>query len=566
MLNKNILRFSFLYLIKNKLYKNFFLVILLSFFSVFFEILSLGSVPLLFSSFALKNFDSHIYFIQYFDNFSIFQLVLLVIITFVLKNLYLLFIYFLENKFIEKINFKIKSSLFRKVSQNLNFSLKLFHHSKISSIVIESGQHYANYFSLVINIFREFFVLIFIFIFLIISVPYNTVVVMMVLTLITYFFFKIINVNLKNIGKKIQNFTHDQFKIISDSFHLSDFLKIYNKDFFFDNKFSYITQKKEHLTSRVNFIGKIPKIILEISGILILLSTILLLQKSLNTIDEVIVVLSIIGVSVIRMIPLFNSLTTSLILAKRVEVPCNQCIKILKIRHITKKNVRKELNLLDLKKNFVFEIKNLKFSYNKINIFKNLNFKITKNKIVGVTGESGAGKTTFLKILLGLYNPTGGSIKLNNKNIFNNIQNWQALLGYVSQSTVLINDQIRRNIAFGCGEDEIDDEKVYRVLKQVDLLKIVNKRKLKIYSNLNPKINNLSGGQLQRIAIARALYFNPKILIMDEPTNALDVNHEMKIFKMLKKIKNIRIKIIVTHSPNLLKYCDEVIKIKNENL
>ena len=561
MLNKNILKFSFLYLIKNKFSKKFFFIILLSFFSVFFEILSLGSVPLLFSSFALKNFDSQIFFIQYFDNFSIFQLALLVIITFALKNLYLLFLYFLENKFIEKINFKIKSSLFRKISQNLDSSLKLLHHSKISSILIESGQHYANYFSFVINIFREFFVLIFIFIFLIISVPYKTVVIMMVFTLITYFFFKLINANLKNIGKKIQNFTHDQFKIISDSFHLSDLLKIYNKELFFDDKFSYITQKKEHLTFKVNFIGKIPKIILEISGILILSSTILVLLKSLNTVDEAIVVLSIIGVCVIRLIPLFNSLTTSLILAKRVEAPCNQCIKILKKGDITKKNVPKELNLLDLEKNFSFEIKNLKFSYNKTNIFENLNFKISKDKIIGITGESGAGKTTFLKVLLGLYKPTGGSIKLNNKNIFNNIQNWQALLGYVSQSTVLINDQIRRNIAFGCGEDEIDDDKVCKVLKQVDLLKIVNKRKLKIYSNINPKINNLSGGQLQRIAIARALYFDPKILIMDEPTNALDVKNEIKIFKMLKKITNIKIKIIVTHNPNLIKYCEAIIKI-----
>ena len=561
MLNKNILKFSFFFLKKNELTKKFFFIILLSFFSVFLEILSLGSVPLLFSSFVLKNFDSQIFFIQYFNKFSIFQLALLVIAIFVLKNLYLLFVYFLENKFIEKINFKIKSLLFKKTCQNLNSSFQLFHHSKISSIIIESGLHYANYFSFIINIFREFFVLIFIFLFLIISVPYKIIIVMIIFTLVIYSFFKLINTNLKNIGEKIQNFTHSQFKIINDSFHLSDLLKIYNKEFFFDDKFSYITQKKEHLSFKVNFIAKIPKIILEISGILILTSTILVLLKSLNTIDEAIVVLSIIGVCVIRLIPLFNSLTTSLILAKRVEAPCNQCIKILKKGDITKKNVPKELNLLDLEKNFSFEIKNLKFSYDKNNIFENLNFKISKDKIIGITGESGAGKTTFLKILLGLYKPTGGSIKLNNKNIFNNIQSWQALLGYVPQTTVLINDQIRRNVAFGCGEDEIDDDKVFKALKQVDLLKLVNKRKLKIYSNLNPKMNNLSGGQLQRIAIARALYFNPKILIMDEPTNALDVKNEIKIFKMLKKIKNIKIKIIVTHSSNLIKYCEEIIKI-----
>ena len=187
MLNKNILKFSFFFLKKNELTKKFFFIILLSFFSVFLEILSLGSVPLLFSSFVLKNFDSQIFFIQYFNKFSIFQLALLVIAIFVLKNLYLLFVYFLENKFIEKINFKIKSLLFKKACQNLNSSFQLFHHSKISSIIIESGLHYANYFSFIINIFREFFVLIFIFLFLIISVPYKIIIVMIIKFCIYYF-------------------------------------------------------------------------------------------------------------------------------------------------------------------------------------------------------------------------------------------------------------------------------------------------------------------------------------------------------------------------------------------
>ena len=210
-------------------------------------------------------------------------------------------------------------------------------------------------------------------------------------------------------------------------------------------------------------------------------------------------------------------------------------------------------------------ILNLSYKYpeSEKKVINNLNYEIPKNSLIGITGESGAGKTTLINILLGLLKQSGGKIKIDEIVVENGLNVNKDFLGYVPQNIFLLDDTIKKNIAFGVDEEKIDEEKIKEVLKSAQLLNLLSQTKKGIETNIGELGNKLSGGQIQRIAIARALYNNPKILILDESTSALDIETENKIIDELKILKkNVSI-IFVAHRKSVLDKCDKILKLNN---
>jgi ABC-type multidrug transport system fused ATPase/permease subunit len=193
-------------------------------------------------------------------------------------------------------------------------------------------------------------------------------------------------------------------------------------------------------------------------------------------------------------------------------------------------------------------IKNLNFSYDNKKIFDNFNIKIDNNKIIGISGKSGKGKTTLIKILLGIYSYEG-DIFIDNINIkdFDYNYYYKTLISYVGQEPVLYSGSIYQNLISNLKENEIDKEL---------LNKIIEKLQINITDNIN-----LSGGEKQKISICRAFLRKPKILLLDEPTSALDKDNENNVLNLLKELNEIyKITIIIiSHSENILKYCDNII-------
>lgn len=184
---------------------------------------------------------------------------------------------------------------------------------------------------------------------------------------------------------------------------------------------------------------------------------------------------------------------------------------------------------LPLEKDIVLE--NVSFSYeNENKLFDKLNLQIKKNKIIGIAGGSGKGKTTLINLLAGFLIPDSGEIKVDNRNIHENASGWQNNIGIVQQEIYLLDDTIKKNIAFGVEETQIDKEKVYKVLESVELKNFVDNLPEKEETIVGEKGQKISVGQKQRIGIARALYSNKKIIILDEPSSNLDSNTEYKVF------------------------------------
>jgi ABC-type multidrug transport system fused ATPase/permease subunit len=222
--------------------------------------------------------------------------------------------------------------------------------------------------------------------------------------------------------------------------------------------------------------------------------------------------------------------------------------------------------IIDFKESI--ELKNLSFFYDKGNqILNKINLKIKKGEKIGIIGHSGAGKTTFINIIVGLIKQTSGDIFIDNKLLKNkNLISWKSKIGYVPQDVYLIDDSIKSNIALGIRKDKIDNEKIYYALKQSQLMTFVNSLPKKEDTNVGERGVQLSGGQRQRIGIARALYNNSEILVLDEATSALDQKTELDFIKAVNNIREDKTILIVTHRLSTIENCDKIFKIENGDL
>ena len=212
-------------------------------------------------------------------------------------------------------------------------------------------------------------------------------------------------------------------------------------------------------------------------------------------------------------------------------------------------------------------LKNIVFSYSKDSpILKNINITIKKGQIIGIIGRSGSGKSTFFKILLGFLYPQKGSIFVDGLELKKrDLVLLRKKISYVSQDIYLMDCSILENIVFDRKPEDVDMNKIYKILDQVELNDLVNSLPEKLNSKVGERGNLLSGGQKQRIGIARALYHNAEILLLDEATSALDQNTEDEITNSifhLKRLTNITV-LIIAHRYSTLKYCDVIYELKD---
>ena len=180
----------------------------------------------------------------------------------------------------------------------------------------------------------------------------------------------------------------------------------------------------------------------------------------------------------------------------------------------------------------------------------------------GQDGESGEGKSTLVNLIMGLLKTEKNNVYIDGKNIEKNIHNWQQSIGYIPQDVYLMDASIKDNIAFGIEEKLINEKKIEELIDQLNLRKFVDSFPNKLNENVGDMAVKISGGQKQRLGIARALYINPKVLIFDEATSSLDIENENKIIEIIKRYKKNKTIILVSHRSNTLKYCDKVYEIK----
>lgn len=207
-----------------------------------------------------------------------------------------------------------------------------------------------------------------------------------------------------------------------------------------------------------------------------------------------------------------------------------------------------------------------KYTENADYILENISLDIHRGEAVALIGASGAGKTTLADIILGLLKPLQGNVTVDGRDIHENPIMWSQIVGYVPQSLFLLDDTIRNNIAFGVSEEEIDDDKIWRALEEAQLKNMVENLPNGLDTNLGEQGLKVSGGQRQRIAIARALYFDPDILVLDEATSALDTDVEAAVMESVDALHGRKTLIIVAHRLSTIQKCDKIYEIADRGL
>ena len=210
------------------------------------------------------------------------------------------------------------------------------------------------------------------------------------------------------------------------------------------------------------------------------------------------------------------------------------------------------------------QVKDISWRYEegRKNVLEDLSVDIRKGESVAFIGESGAGKTTLADIILGLFTPQKGEILVDGCDLQDMKDKWPQMIGYVPQNVFLIDDTLKNNIAFGLSDDEIDNEKIKAAVEQSQLMGTVAGLSKGLETELGENGIRLSGGQRQRIAIARALYYDPDILVLDEATSALDNETESAVMESIEKLQGQKTMIIVAHRLSTIRNCDTIYEIK----
>ena len=384
--------------------------------------------------------------------------------------------------------------------------------------------------------------------------------------LLIFFYYLLSKKILYKLGLERQKYSKLVIKSAQETILGLKLIKILKKEDYFKNLFSKNFNKSLDIEKKQSLILFAPRLFTEMVFVTLFIFFIIYLLKINNDFVSIMPQLSIYFVAAIRMIPSVNRLSLNVQTVKYGKSSVDLLYdEFKKIKH-TETTEDKNEKFLNFSNDI--ELKEINFSYNgKKEILKNIDLKIKKGQMIGIIGKTGVGKSTLVNILIGLLKFTSGSINLDGQRLKENLYNFKNFIGYVPQDTFLLDGSIKQNIIFTLdNEFNYNEKKLNESINSSKLNNFIDQLPHKLDTSIGERGSKLSGGQQQRIAIARALYRDPKLLIFDEATSSLDTDTERDIIEDVKDMKGDKTLLIISHRETTLKYCDEIYEIENKKL
>ncbi len=495
--------------------------------------------------------------------------------------LMLTFLYILKNVYLvwllkRQVDFSLRMQVDYARQLYANYLLKpyLYHLGHNTATLLRNAYNGPVYvFSVIListlMLFTEFFTAIVICALLVFVDAFAAIVVGGCIGGIVYCIIQSLRCRIERQGKTENRYAAEMYQWINQGLGAIKETKVLRREGYFYEAFSAAYERYGEANRGFRFVSQLPRYFIEtliVSGLMFLIIGKIYFG---STPEEIVPLLGVLALAAFRIMPSANRIVGYLNTIKFNMPLFNELYdELLAIRERRIRGMdRKIFSEVREKLPFVGEIRvaQLSFHYPEgtQEVLEDVCFTIPKGCFVGVVGSSGAGKTTFVDLLLGLLKPVSGDILVDGTSIYSDVRAWQANLAYVPQEIYLIDGTLRENIALGFAANQIDDAKVENVLRMVELYDFVQKLPDRTYATVGERGVKLSGGQKQRIGIARALYVEPEVLVLDEATSALDSMTEKSIMDTILKLKGWITIIAIAHRVTTLAECDFQVRFEH---
>ena len=490
--------------------------------------------------------------------------------AFLLKNIFLFFQFQCQGTFVFSAQREIALNLFNLyLRRDYLFHLRTNSSELLRNLTTEVSLYCSYFLMPLLNLLTESLVILAILSLIFFVEPKGTVFLVIFLVTLVFLFVKATNRVVGSWGQKRLVAEEGKLKHLSQGLGgikeilLSGKLEFFLRRFHKPNKVAGLMHKREYI---FQYVPKLGVEVIAIFGLVFMCSYLILQNKSSQ---EVTHMLGLIATAGFRMIPSFSRILNNLQSIRYGKPGVDTLVEEFK-KHSTPLEQERNNPQSDSQDRLIFtrdiQFKNISFSYagGEDEVLKDINFKISHGEIIGLAGESGSGKSTLVNLFLGLIQPSMGRLLVDDIKLdCTNFSCWQKMIGYVPQEIYLLDDSLRRNIAFGLDDDAINDERVLEVIRLSQLENLLKNDTEGLDLVLGERGVRLSGGQRQRIGIARALYHDPQILVLDEATSALDLKTEQEILNTFTPFRGKKTVLVIAHRETSLEMCSRIFEMRN---
>lgn len=556
------------YLLTERQKKHLLVLAILLFIGVIFEMIGLGIfVPVLSLIVSPDKMTKNYFFIKLnLNSFTHFNLVLIILTTLIIFNIikviYLIFLSWKQSQFTTGLATDLGQRMFNGYLR-LDYSFHLSHNSAELIRNVQGEIHqFISMTQAYVNAALEILIIIGLCSLLLLFEPMGAILVTTFLAVFSLIFHYLTKNKLKEWGNQRQHYAGITNQHLMQGLGGIKELKVLGKESFFLNSYKNYNILYSKIFVKFATLTLTAKVFLEfiaVLGLTLLIFIMFILGKSP---ELIISTLGLFAAAAFRIIPSVNRIIISLQTIKYNQVVIDVLYK--EFKNFENIKYSNKINETISLKNSI-KINNLSYTYpnTEKKSLSNLNLLIKSGDIIGIIGESGSGKSTFVDCILGLLEPSIGEIIVDEVNIKKNLRGWQNNIAYVPQTIYLSDDSLMKNIAFGNHEDQIDLNKLNTAIKKAELEDFVKNLTDGLETFVGERGVRLSGGQRQRIGLARAFYLSAPVLILDEATSALDTDTESKIMNQIIENKGSQTIIIIAHRLSTLHKCNKIIRMRN---
>ena len=504
------------------------------------------------------------------ENMNQFVILMLVavIAVFVIKNAYLLLMNYVQARFVNNNQFLTVNYM---LEEYLNRPYEFYLNADIPTVFRTVDSDVPKVFIVLlefIQLMTEVVVSIFLCVVLLIVDPTMTIMITAILLGMTAIIVKIVKPRLNALGQENQAIQARMGKWRNQSIFGIKEVKVLHKEKFFVDNFSVYSRRGADLNSKYTVFNNAPRLLIEticIGGLLGYMALCILMGMELTELAPQIMAFAVAAIRLMPSVNRINSHVTNIaFFGPSVDFVYHN-IDFHDYKEERKTNREEITDQLPIEVKDTIALNQITYAYPNTTklILDKADMVIPVGKSVGIIGPSGAGKTTAVDILMGLLQIQGGTITCGGRNVMENYPSWLGHIGYIAQNIYLTDDPVRDNIAFGVNREEIDDRRVWEVLEEAQMKEFVLELPEGLDTSVGERGVRISGGQRQRLGIARALYHNPEILVFDEATSALDTETETAIMEAIDKFHGKQTLIIIAHRLRTIENCDLIFRVEN---